>query len=111
MGQLQHRPRTLRVLLDDPAAAALSLRTHMPPADLQELLLILATAAADALRDRQKLRTATTTPSGLRAGPQSSSEPSRSPQPHCPEVCKGSGSARTGAAHHETQSSSLHGDA
>ena len=45
--------RTLRVLLDDPAAAALSLRTPMQPADLQELLLILATAAADALRDRQ----------------------------------------------------------
>jgi hypothetical protein len=54
MGQPQRRPRTLRVLLDDPTAAALSLRTHMQPADLRELLLILATAAADALRDRQK---------------------------------------------------------
>jgi hypothetical protein len=52
MGQPQHRPRTLCVLLDDPAAAALSLRTHMQPADadLRELLLLLATAAADALR-------------------------------------------------------------
>jgi hypothetical protein len=53
MGQPQHRPRTLSVVLDDPAAAALSLRTHMQPADLRELLLILATAAADTLRDRQ----------------------------------------------------------
>jgi hypothetical protein len=53
IGQPQHPPRTLRVLLDDPAAAALSLRAHMQPADLQELLLILATAAADGLRDRQ----------------------------------------------------------
>jgi hypothetical protein len=54
MGHPQHRPRTLCVLLDDPAAAALSLRTHMQPADLQELLILLATAAADALRNRQK---------------------------------------------------------
>jgi hypothetical protein len=53
MDQPQHRPRTLCVLLDDPAAAALSLRTHMQPADLQELLLILATVAADVLRERQ----------------------------------------------------------
>ncbi|MGA9310728.1 MAG: hypothetical protein WBV74_10200 [Pseudonocardiaceae bacterium] len=50
MGQPQHQPRTLSVLLDDPAAAALFLRTHMQPADLRELLLLLATAAADALR-------------------------------------------------------------
>jgi hypothetical protein len=50
MGQPQHRPRTLCVLLDDPAAAALSLRIHMQPADLRELLFLLATAAADALR-------------------------------------------------------------
>jgi hypothetical protein len=61
MDQPQHRPGTLCVVLDDPAAAALSLRTHMQPADLEELLLILATAAADVLRDRQKLRTATAT--------------------------------------------------
>jgi hypothetical protein len=46
------RPRTLPVLLDDPAATALSLRTHMEPADLMELILILAEAAADVLRDR-----------------------------------------------------------
>jgi hypothetical protein len=42
------------VLLDDPAAAALSLRTHMEPADLMELVLILAEAAADVLRERKK---------------------------------------------------------
>ncbi len=46
------RPRALAVLLDDPAATALSLRTHMEPADLMELILILAQAAADALRER-----------------------------------------------------------
>jgi hypothetical protein len=40
------------ILLDDPAAAALSLRAHMEPADLMELTLILAETAADALRDR-----------------------------------------------------------
>lgn len=47
------RPRTLPVLLDDPAATALALRTHMGPADLMELILILAEAAADVLRDRE----------------------------------------------------------
>jgi hypothetical protein len=36
------------ILLDDPAAAALSLRAHMEPADLMELTLILAETAADA---------------------------------------------------------------
>ncbi|HEX8935088.1 MAG TPA: hypothetical protein VF788_13045 [Pseudonocardiaceae bacterium] len=46
------RPRTLPVLLDDPAATALALRTHMERADLMELTLILAEAAADVLRDR-----------------------------------------------------------
>jgi hypothetical protein len=101
MGQHQDRPRTLSVLLDDPAAAALSLRTHMQPADLRELLLILATAAANPLRDRQQLKM-TTTPSGLRADPQSSNEFSRSPQPHHPEACKGSESAWAGIAHRET---------
>ena len=45
--QTGYRPRTLSVLLDDPAAAALSLRAHMEPADLMELTLILAEAAAD----------------------------------------------------------------
>jgi hypothetical protein len=47
--------RTLSVLLDDPAAAALSLRTHMQPPHLMQLLLILAQAAADTLHDRHKL--------------------------------------------------------
>jgi hypothetical protein len=47
------RPRTLAILLDDPAATALSLRTHMESADLMELTLILAEAAADVLRDRE----------------------------------------------------------
>jgi hypothetical protein len=47
MVQTGYRPRTLSVLLDDPAAAALFLRTHMEPADLMELTLILAEAAAD----------------------------------------------------------------
>jgi hypothetical protein len=56
------------VLLDDPADAALSLRTHMPPADLMELILILAQSAADALRNHHTLTVAT--PSGLRAGRQ-----------------------------------------
>jgi hypothetical protein len=46
------RPRTLSVRADDPVAAALSLRTHMEPAGLMELTLILAEAAADALRER-----------------------------------------------------------
>ncbi len=68
MGQPQHQPRTLRVPLDDPAAAALSLRTHMQPAELRELLLLLVTAAADTLRDRQQLKMTTTTPSDLHAG-------------------------------------------
>jgi hypothetical protein len=52
------RPRTLPVVLDDPAATALSLRTHMEPADLMELILILAGAAADVLRDRDALENA-----------------------------------------------------
>ncbi|HEV7829276.1 MAG TPA: hypothetical protein VGP04_10575 [Pseudonocardiaceae bacterium] len=52
--QTGYRPRTVSVLLDDPAAAALSLRTHMEPADLMELVLILAEAAADVLRERKK---------------------------------------------------------
>lgn len=54
MAQAGYRPRTLPVLLDDPAAAALSLRTHMEPADLMALVLILAEAAADVLRERKK---------------------------------------------------------
>jgi hypothetical protein len=68
--QAPHRRRSLRVLLDDPADAALSLRTHMPPADLMELVLILAQSAADALRNQHPLEVAT--PSGLAAGRTSS---------------------------------------
>jgi len=49
-----YRPRTLAVRLDDPAAAALSLRTHMEPADFMELIIILAEAAADVLRKRKE---------------------------------------------------------
>lgn len=49
-----YRPRTLSVHLDDPAAAARSLRTHMEPAELMELTYILAEAAADVLRERRK---------------------------------------------------------
>jgi hypothetical protein len=51
--QADYRPRILSVLLDDPAAA-LSLRTHMEPADLMELILILAEAAADVLREQKE---------------------------------------------------------
>ena len=64
--QAPHRRRTFRVLLDDPADAALSLRTHLPPAHLMELILILAQSAADALRNQHTLTVAT--PSGLAAG-------------------------------------------
>jgi len=52
--QAGYRPRTLSVLLDDPAAAALSLRIHMEPTDLMELILILAEATADVLRQRKE---------------------------------------------------------
>ena len=49
--QRRSRPATDPVpcpyLLDNPAAAARSLRAHMEPADLMELTLILAEAAAD----------------------------------------------------------------
>ena len=54
MNRGTQRRRTLCVLLDDPAAAALSLRTYMQPSHLMQLLLILAQAAADTLRDRHK---------------------------------------------------------
>jgi hypothetical protein len=53
MVQAGSRPRCLSVLLHDPAAAALFLRTHMNPDDLMELILILADAAADVLRARR----------------------------------------------------------
>ncbi|HKR52429.1 MAG TPA: hypothetical protein VJT72_23205 [Pseudonocardiaceae bacterium] len=49
-----YRPRTLSVHLDDPAAAARSLQTHMEPAELMELIYILAEAAADTVRERKK---------------------------------------------------------
>ncbi len=52
MVQAGFRPRCLSVLLHDPAAAALFLRTHLTPDDLMELILILADAAADVLRAR-----------------------------------------------------------
>jgi hypothetical protein len=44
--------RTLSVVLDDPVAAARSLHNHMQPTDLLELIVILAEAAADGLRER-----------------------------------------------------------
>jgi hypothetical protein len=47
-----YRPRTLSVLLNDPVAAARSLRNHMQPADLIELIIILAEEAADVVRGR-----------------------------------------------------------
>ena len=53
--QAGYRPRTLCVVVDDPAAAALALRNQMKPADLMELILILAEAAADILRERKQL--------------------------------------------------------
>jgi hypothetical protein len=53
MAQASSRPRCLSVLLHDPAAAALFLRTHMKPDDLMELILILADVAADLLRARR----------------------------------------------------------
>jgi hypothetical protein len=46
------RAAYLSVLLDDLIADALSLRTHIAPAELMEQIL-LAEAATDALRDRQ----------------------------------------------------------
>lgn len=48
-------PRCPFVLLHDPAAVALFLRTHMKPDDLMELILILADAAADVLRARRAI--------------------------------------------------------
>ena len=53
MAQCGSRQRCLSVPLNDPAAAALLLRTHMKPDDLMELILILADAAADVLRTRR----------------------------------------------------------
>jgi len=50
--QVGYRPRTVSVVLNDPAAAARSLRNHMEPADLMELIVILAEAAADIVGKR-----------------------------------------------------------
>jgi hypothetical protein len=49
-----YRSRTLAVSLDDPAATARSLHTHMEPADFMELIVLLAEAAADVLRKRNE---------------------------------------------------------
>jgi hypothetical protein len=53
--QAGYRPRTLCVVVDDPAAAALALRSQMKPADLMELILILAEAAAEVLGKRKQM--------------------------------------------------------
>jgi hypothetical protein len=53
--QAGYRPRTLCLLVDDPAAAALALRNQMKPADLMKLILILAEAAADVVGKRKQL--------------------------------------------------------
>ena len=55
MVQAGSPPRCLSVLLHDPAAVALFLRTHMKPDELMELILILADAAADVLRSRRAI--------------------------------------------------------
>ena len=52
MPRAGYRPRTLSVALDDPVAVARSLRNHMQPTDLLELIVILAEAAADVARKR-----------------------------------------------------------
>jgi hypothetical protein len=46
------RSRTLSVVVDDPAAVAQALHDRMEPADLRELIVILAEAIADVLRQR-----------------------------------------------------------
>jgi hypothetical protein len=42
------------VVLDDPAAVAGALRDQMEPADLMELMIILAEVTADVLRQRNQ---------------------------------------------------------
>ena len=44
----------MSVVLDDPAAVAQALRDQMKPADLMELMFILAGATADVLRQRHQ---------------------------------------------------------
>jgi hypothetical protein len=46
--------RTLSVAVDDPAAVAQTLHDQMAPADLRELIVILAEAIADVLRQRKQ---------------------------------------------------------
>ena len=48
-----YRPRTLTVRPDDPEAVVKSLRTHMEPAALVELLRLLADALSESLEERQ----------------------------------------------------------
>ena len=48
------RSRTLSVVVDDPAAVAQALHDQMAPADLRELIVILAEAIADVLRQRKQ---------------------------------------------------------
>jgi hypothetical protein len=50
--QAGYRPRALCVVLDDPVVAARSLREHLWPADLVQLVVILAEVVADGLRER-----------------------------------------------------------
>jgi hypothetical protein len=52
MSQSGRRTRALSVVLDDPVAVARCLRDHMQPADLVELIVLLAQAAADVVRKR-----------------------------------------------------------
>jgi hypothetical protein len=52
VSQPGRRAPTLSVVLDDPVAVALFLRDHMQPADLVELIVILAEAEADIVRKR-----------------------------------------------------------
>jgi hypothetical protein len=51
-----YRRRTVSVVLDDPVAAARCLRNHMEPADLMELIVILAEAAADVVGKRATMQ-------------------------------------------------------
>jgi len=46
--------RALSVVLDDPAAVAQALGDQMEPADLMELMFILAEATAEVLRQRKQ---------------------------------------------------------
>ena len=52
VSQSGRRTPRLSVVLDDPVAVARCLRDHMQPADLVELIVLLAEAAADVVRKR-----------------------------------------------------------